>query len=51
MFATPFVLVFPAASDDIRYFELFTDVSFTIDIVMNFLKLPQNKKLADLKQI
>ena len=44
MFATPFVLVFPEASEDIVALELFTDVCFTIDILMNFFKLNVNQK-------
>jgi len=42
MFATPFVLVFPEASDDIVSLEIFTDVCFTLDILMNFFKLSSN---------
>jgi hypothetical protein len=41
MFATPFVLVFQDASDNIVVLELFTDVCFTIDILLNFFKLNQ----------
>lgn len=51
MFATPFVLVFPAASDNIVVLELFTDVCFTIDILLNFFKLNQGQKEADMKQM
>ena len=42
MFATPFVLVFPEASDDIVSLEIFTDICFTLDILMNFFKLNSN---------
>lgn len=49
MFATPFVLVFPAASESIVVLELFTDVCFTIDIIMNFFKLNASQKESEMK--
>lgn len=49
MFATPFVLVFPAASENIVVLELFTDVCFTIDIIMNFFKLNSSQKESEMK--
>jgi len=39
LFVTPFVLVFSAFSEDLRSFEMFVDVCFTLDIIMNFFKL------------
>ena len=39
MFATPFVLVFHKAGDGIKNFEIFVDICFAIDIVLNFFKL------------
>jgi len=49
MFATPFVLVFPDASENIVVLELFTDVCFSIDILLNFFKLNQGQKEVDMK--
>ena len=51
MFATPFVLVFPDASENIVVLELFTDVCFSIDILLNFFKLNQGQKEVDMKYI
>lgn len=51
MFATPFVLVFPAASESIVVLELFTDVCFTIDIILNFFKLNASQKESEMKQL
>jgi hypothetical protein len=34
-----FSLIFPSYSEGFRGFEMFVDVSFTLDIVMNFFKL------------
>ena len=39
MFATPFVLVFQKAGDGIKNFEIFVDVCFAIDTIINFFKL------------
>ena len=49
MFVTPFVLVFPDASESIIVFELFTDACFTIDILLNFFKLHQSQKESDMR--
>jgi hypothetical protein len=42
LFATPFVLVFVETSEMLRPFEMFVDVCFTIDIILNFFKLGIN---------
>ena len=39
LFATPFILVFPQFSDQMRKFEMFVDSCFALDILMNFFKL------------
>jgi hypothetical protein len=50
LFATPFVLVFDKFSDDLRYFEFFVDVVFTIDILLTFIRLKENHKEKDLRK-
>ena len=42
LFVTPFVLVFEKNQDKLRGFEMFVDVCFTIDIILNFYKLNAN---------
>ena len=39
LFVTPFVLVFPESSSYLKNFELFVDAAFSLDIILNFLKL------------
>lgn len=51
LFATPFVLVFPEASDIVKDFEFFVDICFTLDIIMNFFKLKNTEKIGDLNKI
>jgi hypothetical protein len=51
LFATPFVLVFEKFSDDLKSFELFVDVCFTLDIIMNFFKLNEGQKESELKKV
>ncbi len=51
MFATPFVLVFQRAGDGIKNFEIFVDMCFAIDTVLNFFKLGPGQKEEDFKQI
>ena len=48
LFVTPFVLVFDETSEILRPFEMFVDVCFTIDIVLNFFKLGANQKLSEI---
>lgn len=50
LFTTPFVLVFKESSENLRSFEMFVDVCFTLDIVMNFFKLSANQKESEFKQ-
>ena len=47
LFVTPFVLVFPESSPYLKNFELFVDACFTLDIILNFLKLEEGQKEAD----
>ena len=49
MFATPFVLVFQRAGDGIKNFEIFVDICFLIDIIVNFFKLEPGQKEEDFK--
>ena len=44
LFVTPFVLVFKEASDYLISFELFVDICFSLDIVLNFIKLNPDQK-------
>lgn len=44
LFVTPFVLVFPKLQKQLQGFELFIDICFTMDIVLNFFKLKPNQK-------
>lgn len=48
LFATPFVLVFDETSEVLRPFEMFVDICFAIDIVLNFFKLGANQKLSEI---
>ena len=50
LFVTPFVLVFPLLEDQLRGFELFLDICFTIDIILNFFKLNPDQKESELPQ-
>lgn len=47
LFATPFVLVFTEASDGLKSFELFVDICFSLDIILNFYKLNAQQKEAE----
>ena len=49
LFATPLVLIFSQLSEYLRSFELFVDVCFTLDIVLNFFKLSANQKESEMK--
>lgn len=49
LFATPTVLIFSQLSEYLRSFELFVDVCFTLDIVLNFFKLSANQKESEMK--
>ncbi len=51
LFVTPFVLVFPESSPYLKNFELFVDACFSIDIILNFLKLESNQKEEDFYQL
>lgn len=39
LFVTPFVLVFPDSAPYLKDFELLVDAAFSLDIILNFLKL------------
>lgn len=47
LFVTPFVLVFPDCAPFLKNFELFVDAAFSLDIILNFLKLEENQKYED----
>jgi hypothetical protein len=49
LFVTPFVLVFPEVSIFIEDFELFVDVVFSLDILLNFFKLEANQKESEFR--
>ena len=49
LFVTPFVLVFPEVSVYLIHFELFVDMCFALDIILEFLKLEANQKESDFK--
>ena len=51
LFVTPFVLVFPECSFYLRSLELFADACFTLDIILNFLKLEDNQKEEDFPEL
>lgn len=42
LFATPFVLVFSDAASQLYPLELFVDICFTLDIILNFVRLSSN---------
>lgn len=42
LFVTPFVLVFSDCSRYLENFELFVDICFSIDIILNFFKLKES---------
>jgi len=42
LFVTPFVLVFSESAPYLKNFELFVDAAFSLDIILNFLKLEPN---------
>lgn len=44
---TFFSLVFSDITEKLRTFEMFVDISFAIDILLNFLKLPPNVDTGD----
>ena len=49
LFVTPAVLVFPTLSDKVKTFEFFIDFCFTLDIILNFFKMPAGSK--DLRKV
>ena len=49
LFSTPFVLVFKESQETLENFEKFVDISFTLDIVLNFFKLRADQKAQDFK--
>mmetsp|Transcript_21052 Transcript_21052/g.32583 ORF Transcript_21052/g.32583 Transcript_21052/m.32583 type:complete len:181 (-) Transcript_21052:2154-2696(-) len=50
LFATPFILVFSEFAPGLRAFEMFVDICFALDIIMNFFKLSANQKESEMKQ-
>ena len=50
LFVTPFVLVFSECSYYLENFELFVDICFSLDIILNFLKLEPTQKEIYFKQ-
>jgi hypothetical protein len=51
LFVTPVVVVFPELGDRLEEFELFVDVTFTIDIIMSFVRLEDGEKEEDFNSI
>ena len=41
-----FSLVFAHIAEKLKTFEMFVDISFLIDIMLNFVKLPPNSNSA-----
>ena len=51
LFVTPVVVVFPELGDRLEEFELFVDITFTIDILMSFVRLEDGEKEEDFNAI